>query len=301
MAEECSFSTGFSNGFEICVAEPEAPAVARGVPGIVGPRRRLRPVELEGRGLVPVLGRGELSFGRGLAGEARIVVQGTERFARSLEFGRFIVRAVGVLGLEHPFAGEAQIEATASGTLTREVSLVGEADAPLAATGMLAIELGLGGTAAVAVTSDAELEIIRHVHVPEAVELEGEALVSVVATGALDIIRHVHVPAAVELEGEALVSVVATGILSIIRHAYVPAAVELEGAALVAVVAFGELGVGIAYAGAASQAITATGVLSVGHGLEGWVDLDWSAWGEVEADDEETTLAILGLPSEVVL
>lgn len=300
MAAGCGFRAGaFTSGFRVCVAEERD--AARGVPGIVGPRRRLRPVELEGRSLVPVLGRGELSFGRGLAGKALIRVEGTERFARSLEFGRFIVRAVGVLGLERPFAGEAVIEATATGTLTREVSLDGEGDVSLEATGTLAIELGLGGTVAVVVTSDAEVEIVRHVHVPAAIELEGEALVSVVATGVLDIIRHVHVPEAVELEGAASISVVAVGALDIIRHAYVPAAVELEGAALVSVVAFGELGVGIACAGAASQAVTATGVLSVGHGLEGWVDLDWSAFGDIEADDEELSLALCGLPSEIPL
>lgn len=242
MATGCAFSTGFDSGFAICVAD-ERPTL-RGVPAPPRQRfRRLLPVELEGVGAVYVLGRGELAIGKALAGEARVIVQGEERFARSLEFGRFIVQASALLGLECPCAGDGLSGvATATGVLGHEASVGGEATVSLMATGTVAAGVGLGGTVAL----------------PSA----GVAVLGVIT----------YVPALIELEGEALV---------------------------VAVVAFGELRCGVGYAGVGPQAVTASGVLSVGQALEGWVDLDWSAVGDVEADDEQTTLAVLGLPSEV--
>ena len=48
-------------------------------------------------------------------------------------------------------------------------------------------------------------------------------------------------------------------------------------------------------------AVRAAGTLAVERALEAMVDVGTVFRGELDVDDEETVLAVLGLPSEVVL
>lgn len=229
MAATCGFSSGFSAGFEICVAAEE-PARPTGGGG-TGTGRRIRrrpishPVSLEGRGFITVLGRGELSAERALEGVARIEVRGT-----------------GLLALAQSLTGTAQIVSVATGQLGRLVNLAGTATVPTASSAQLGRLVNLAGTATLSLTVTADLDSI-----PRGV---------------------------VELEGEML---------------------------MVATVAFGSLHRAVACAGIGSHSFTASGELSAERSLWGLVDESVSAWGNLEADDEQASLMVLDLPSEIVL
>ncbi len=64
MAFTCAFSSGFSNGFEICEEEtPATPTVTlRGIPAPI-PRDRKRPdvIDISGEGFISVIGRGSMA------------------------------------------------------------------------------------------------------------------------------------------------------------------------------------------------------------------------------------------------
>jgi len=72
----CSFSSGFSNGFEICVAAAPTVEPMRGVPSLVTRRRRLRAVELSGAGIVALVAYGKLSAGQAIAAKPSIMFEG---------------------------------------------------------------------------------------------------------------------------------------------------------------------------------------------------------------------------------
>ena len=108
--------------------------------------------------------------------------------------------------------------------------------------------------------------------------------------------------AEVGLAGTALLPAAGAAGLDTIPGIHVPAVVELKGAGLLsAVIGLGQIRHGLAFTGAGSCGVTASGAAGVERSLEGWAVASVSAWGDVEADDEETTLMMLGLPSEVLV
>ncbi len=54
-------------------------------------------------------------------------------------------------------------------------------------------------------------------------------------------------------------------------------------------------------AGRGIISVIGRGTLAIERGLEAMVDIAIEAWGDMETDDEATTLWLLGLPNEVVL
>ncbi len=166
MATTCAFSAGFSSGFDICVDEPTAPGGSGTGAGGLLLRRRIF-VDLEGRGLIAVIGRGELSADRALAGTATVEVRG-----------------VGELSAVRALAAVARISHQGKGTLSAERVLAGAALLRSTAAALLTSDVGLGGTATLRVTATANLGVVSHVRVP--VDLEGaRLLVPVVAFGQL--------------------------------------------------------------------------------------------------------------------
>ena len=70
------FSSGFNSGFSVAVeAEPKV-RHGGGVPAVLPTRRRGQPVELEGFGLITVIGTGALAIERAIAGAGPLVMIG---------------------------------------------------------------------------------------------------------------------------------------------------------------------------------------------------------------------------------
>lgn len=213
--------------------------------------------------------------GRGLI---PVIARGRLTIHRNLKAkARIVVEGRGLLSLEQHPTGPAILEPAAVARLTLGVTLEGKGDAESAqATGELRTRVALSGTG---------------------------VLPMLAASGALHTIPFVYTPKVIELAGEAILpATISSGVLTMIPAVYVPALVELAGEMLeIGAVSSGCLRSGRALSGAGVYAVTASGRAAVGQALEGWADFETDALGEVMIDDEQTALALLGLPSEVVL
>ena len=119
----------------------------RGVPAITR-RRRLRPVELEGVGLVVFLGVGELSAGRALAGELYAEFQGEGSLSRvhSLrEMEMLIPVTEADMSIEAGLCAEAVIASAGLGDLRADIPLAGEILVPIRLSGRVRLERSLTG------------------------------------------------------------------------------------------------------------------------------------------------------------
>ena len=143
--------------------------------------------------------------------------------------------------------------------------------------------------------------------------LVATALVSVEAQGRAKLTQSFRAVASIELvpdgrlAGEAAligtlpIPLTGYGDASIITVKYVPQVVEAEGVGYLAVLAFGDVQRGLGLMGVGSWTVEAVGMAFVERGLSGMAAPRVLALGEAEVDDEETALALLGLPSEVLV
>ena len=166
MAVTCGFSNGFSSGFSICVDVVDA-EVLRGVPPLPGRFRRLRPVELDGFGIISIIGTADL--------------------------------AVLTLVLELEGSGAIVVEASADLSQLRQlaanggISVIGQAQSSVEAGLGALLPLVLESTAvrqqgvALAATSDLAIEAIKAALTAGAA-LVASAVLESVATGILDVV-----------------------------------------------------------------------------------------------------------------
>ncbi len=100
MATTCGFSSGFSSGFDICVAEAAEPtAVARGIPAPPRQRfRRLRPIRIGGAALQFTITTGTLRLQRRVAGRIIQPVEATGRLRSYQRLGGAVLQPTATLG-----------------------------------------------------------------------------------------------------------------------------------------------------------------------------------------------------------
>jgi len=171
----------------------------------------------------------------------------------------------------------------------RPVPLEGRAAIAVLGRGALSVEQGIFATLLITFESQGLLSLVQ-------------ALAAFLRLGFTNAGRRARLRAGVSLGGDLPLPLGVTADLSVIVFKYVPALIELAGAPLaVAVLAFGRLRHGLAFAGDASLPVQMTAsVVAAGRSLAGEAPLYPLAFGNMEADDEETALALLGLPSEVL-
>jgi len=165
--------------------------------------------------------------------------------------------------------------------LLRRIELEGHAVVAVIGRGELSLDLALAGAASVDVRGTGRLALVQ--------ALQGAAQIAHEAAGSLKLMA--------SMAGGVMFDVVAAAVL-----VWKPRTrIELEGHALLLCVASGNAGRTVALSGMAAVPATASGVANMIVGLGGWTDLTVEAWGDVLMDDEETALALLGLPSEVLV